>query len=344
MTSRGRLLLGALLAIILLLLFFRGVAWSDLGRAFGRAHLGYLALVVLATLVTYALRAWRWGLLLQPLVEVPYGRLFSATYVGFMTGLLVPRAGEVVRPYLVARRHPVRTSAAFASIILERLFDLITVLAFFGLYFFVLPTPAAQREGTLLDTLKVGAAVVSVISAVVLGLLIAFHAHAERLLALADRVFRLLPGAVARPAREMLGSFGKGLAVLQAPIPHLLAIAGQSVLVWLAIAAGVYWNNRAFGIGLPFHAAFLILGFLTVGVAVPTPGMVGGFHESFLLALTQAYGVNKGVAAAAGITLHALNSLPVLILGLLLLGGEGLTLGRVAEMTEEGSAPEGGPP
>ena len=79
--------------------------------------------------LTYLIRAWRWGFLLAPLARVPLLRLFSITNVGFAAGLVIPRAGEVVRPYLVARHHGLKTSAAFASIILERLFDLITVLA-----------------------------------------------------------------------------------------------------------------------------------------------------------------------------------------------------------------------
>ena len=70
-----------------------------------------------------------------------YADLFSATMVGFASGLLVPRAGELLRPWLVSRRHPIPTSAGFATIILERLVDLITVLALFALYLFVLPAP-----------------------------------------------------------------------------------------------------------------------------------------------------------------------------------------------------------
>ena len=65
-----------------------------------------------------------------------------------------------------------------------------------------------------------------------------------------------------------------------------------------------------------------MVAFLTVGVAVPTPGAVGGFHEFYLLALTQAFGVDKHVAAAAGIACHALTNLPVLVLGLALWGGK----------------------
>jgi uncharacterized membrane protein YbhN (UPF0104 family) len=88
-------------------------------------------------------------------------------------------------------------------------------------------------------------------------------------------------------------------------------------------------------VDLPFHSTFLLLAFLTVGVAVPTPGNVGGFHEAYLLAMTQAFGVPRETAAAAGIAGHALGNLPVLILGLVFLGREGLTMGRVAKMTQE---------
>jgi uncharacterized membrane protein YbhN (UPF0104 family) len=169
----------------------------------------------------------------------------------------------------------------------------------------------------------------------VLAVLLAFHSHAPRALALADRILVRLPDRLAAPVRQGLEAFSAGLGVLQAPWPHLLKIAGQSLLTWLSIAFGIWVNNRAFGIQLPFHSAFLMLGFLTVGVAVPTPGMVGGFHYAYQLALTQAYGVDKGTAAAAGIACHALTNIPVLVLGLFFLAREGLTLGKVAQMTEK---------
>jgi len=331
----GRYLVGGLLALILMGLFLRGVEWHALLGALRSAHPGYLASVLVTTLVTFAARSWRWGDLLAPLVKVRFGRLFSATIVGFMTGLFIPRAGEVVRPYLIARRHGIRTSAAFASIILERLVDLLTVLALFGLYLYVLPLPEAQTRGTLLGVLKAGGGLAGLAALGLLALLVAFHLKADRAMALVDGGLAWLPGRFARPLSQGLRSFGAGLAVLQAPPAHLLKIFGQSLLVWFAIALGIWLNNRAFGIELPFHSSFLIIGFLTVGVAVPTPGMVGGFHESYLLALTQAYGVDRHTAAAAGLVLHALSNLPVLVLGLLWLGGEGLTLGKVSELTDD---------
>ena len=340
-STHRRLVAGGILALGLLLLFFRGVDWMALRAAFRSADPLFLTGVVAATLVTYAARAWRWGYLLAPLARVPFMRLFSVTLVGFMSGLLVPRAGEVVRPYLIARHHGLKTSAAFASIILERLVDLIAVLGLFFLYLYVLPHPAAQTRGPLLGALRLGGALAAAAAGAVLALLFAFHVQAERAMALVDRLLSPLPARLSRPASRGLRSFASGLAVLQASPAHLLAILGQSLVVWLAIAASFYCCNRAFGVDLPFHSTFLLIAFLTVGVAVPTPGNVGGFHEAYLLAMTQAFGVPRDIAAAAGITGHALGNLPVLVLGLVFLGREGLTVGKVAAMTEEPPASPG---
>jgi hypothetical protein len=329
-----RVALSLLLAVGLLILFFRGVDWNAMGRAFRAADPVYLCGVVLVTLVTYAARAWRWGFLLAPLARVPFSRLFSATVIGFMSGLLVPRAGEVVRPYLVARNFPVSTSAGFASIVLERLVDLITVLLLFALYLYVLPAPAAQTRGPLLGVLKVAGAAAGAGALVILVVLLAWHRYADLAMRLADRLLRPFPARFAGAVSRAVRSFGEGLAVLKASPAHLAAILGQSLVVWLLLALGIYWNNRAFGLTLPFHTAFLILAFLTVGVAIPTPGTVGGFHAFYRAALTEAYGVDNDVAAAAGIASHALGNLPVLLLGLAFLGREGLTVGKVANMSE----------
>jgi uncharacterized protein (TIRG00374 family) len=337
-SARLRLGVGVALALALLFFFFKDMDWPALGRALRTADPLFLAGVVLAAILTYTLRAWRWGYLLAPMARVPFLDLFSATTVGFMTGLVIPRAGEIVRPYLVAQRHGVTTSAGVATIILERLFDLLTVLLLFGLYLFVLPAPAAQSHGPVMEVVKAAGAFVALAALVLLALLVVFHARADEALAFFDRLLRLFPQWLARWAGGVLRAFAGGLAVLKAPLPHLLAIVAQSFLVWLSIAASIWFNNRAFGIGLPFHATFLIIAFLTVGVAIPTPGMVGGFHGFFVLATADVFGVHREVAGAAAIACHALSNLPVLVLGLAFLGREGLSLGRVAEMTERKDA------
>jgi uncharacterized membrane protein YbhN (UPF0104 family) len=329
-----RLLVGALLGVGLLALFFRGLDWSALLDAFRAADPRYLVGVVLSTVLTYLARAWRWGYLLRPLARVPLMRLFAITNVGFATGLVIPRAGEVVRPYLVARHHELQTSAAFASIILERLFDLITVLALFAAYLYVLPTPP-QQTGSLGNALQAGGALAAAGALGALGLLLWLTFKREAALRLFDRVFDRLPTRVGGALSRALHSFTLGLGVLRASPGHLAAIGAQSLLLWLVIALGLYWNNLAFGLTLPFHTAFLMLGFLTVGVAVPTPGMVGGFHASYKIALTQVFGVAEPTAVAAALSSHALSNLPVLVLGLVFLGREGLSWGGVTRLASE---------
>lgn len=334
--ERGRLLLGVLAAAVLLAIFFRGMDWAALGHALATAHWLPLAGLVLLTVVLYGVRAWRWGALLAPLGRVRYADLFSATMVGFASGLLIPRAGELLRPWLVSRRYPIATSAGFATIILERLVDLVTVLAMFALYLFVLPTPAAQTHGRLMDLLKLGGALTGVGALVVLAFLLALHTNAERVVGTIERLTSRAPRWIAEPVGRALRAFSDGLAVLRAPLPHLVLIGAQSVAIWLLIALSFHLNHIAFGIALPYHATFLLIAFLVVGVAIPTPGMVGGFHAFYLLALSEVFGVDRERAAAAGIAAHALSNLPILVFGLALLGREGLSLGRVAEVTRAG--------
>jgi hypothetical protein len=309
--------------------------WSALGTALREARLLPLLGLMVVTLGVYAARAWRWGDLLLPLGRVRYPDLFSATMVGFASGLLIPRAGELLRPWLISRRHPIATSAGFATIILERLLDLITVLLLFAVYLFVLPAPAAQIEGRLTELVKLGGAMTAGVALAVLVFLLALHANAERVIGTLEKLLTRAPRWLAEPCSKILRAFSSGLAVLRAPFPLLARIGLESLVVWLLIALGFHLNHMAFGIELPFHANFLLMAFLVVGVAIPTPGMVGGFHAFYLLALSDVFGVPRATAAAAAVSAHALSNLPVLVLGLVLLGREGLSLSKVAGMSRQ---------
>src|SRR5688572_21963520 len=191
-----RLLLGIVLGVGLLAVFFRNLDARAILAAFRAADPWYVSGVVVVTIATYLARAWRWGYLLRPLARVPLWRLFSITNVGFATGLVVPRAGEVVRPFLVARHYGLSTSAAFASIILERLFDLIVVLALFASFLYVLPPPPAQKAGALGDVLQAGGALAGAGALGALALLCWLTWKRETALAFFDGVFARLPQRV----------------------------------------------------------------------------------------------------------------------------------------------------
>ena len=95
----------------------------------------------------------------------------------------------------------------------------------------------------------------------------------------------------------------------------------------------------AFRLAMPFTGSFLLIALLTLGVAVPTPGAVGGFHEAFRVGATAFYGAPDDAAVGAAIVLHLFSIGPSLLLGLLFAAQEGLNLGgmrRLAEQAEQG--------
>ena len=337
MKSAFRLGLGLGLAALLLWFAARGVDGPAFWAALGRARGLELALVVVLTALMYVIRAMRWRLLLPPLKDASILDLFGITNIGFMSGLFIPRAGEILRPYLAARRYKVTVSAGFASIVLERLIDLITVLFLLSLYMFVLPRPAMERSDEIMDRLRAGAGLVFAIAIAGLLFLAALRTEGGMARRLLDGILGFLPKSVSAKVSDLVGSFIAGLDVFGSSPAQWVRLAGESLLLWGMIGLIIHLNSIAFGFNLPFHTAFLIIAFLTVGVAIPTPGMVGGFHASYTLALTAIYGISKDKAIAAGLVLHALQNLPVLILGIAFLGREGLSFGSMRRITERSS-------
>ncbi len=344
MNSALRLTSGVALAALLLWLATRGVNSHELLEAMAHARPLPLILLVVLTVLMYAIRAMRWRLLFPSLQDAPIFDLFAITNIGFMAGLFLPRAGEIVRPYLAARRYKVGVSAGLASIVLERLIDLITVLFLLALYMFVLPRPAAERSDALMTTLRAGAGLVFLVALAGLGFLAALRVEGGPARRLLDWTLGLLPTVLGGKVRALVGSFISGLEVFGSSPAQWARLVGESLLLWVSIGVVVHMNSIAFGFDIPLQSAFLIIAFLTVGVAIPTPGMIGGFHASYTLALTAIYGVDQGRAVAAGLVLHVLQNLPVLILGIAFLGREGLSFGAMKQITQRPGTPAPGLP
>lgn len=333
MKSALRFSVGIVLAALLLWLATRGVDPGALVEAMKHAKPLPLLGVVVLTAMMYVIRAMRWRLLFPGLRVASILDLYAITNIGFMAGLVIPRAGEVVRPYLAARRYKVSASAGFASIILERLIDLITVLSLLAFYMFVLPRPAAERSDALMTTLRAGAGMVFVAALAGMGFLAALRVEGGPARRLLEWSLGILPGGVSLKIRHLVASFISGLDLFGSSPAHWARLIGESLWLWVTIGLIIHLNSIAFGFAIPFRTAFLIIAFLTVGVAIPTPGMVGGFHASYTMALHMIYGVDQGKAVAAGLVLHALQNLPVLILGIAFLGREGLSFGNMRELT-----------
>ena len=345
MRSRLRAALVLVLTVGLLAFFLRGVdlagVWAETRRADGRL----LLVSVLITMMTYALRAFRWQYLLAPIGPTRFSTAFETTVMGFAASFLLPaRPGEVLRPYLLARREHLSPTAAFATIILERLLDLITVLLLFGVFVLLVDPASLAADPVLYSRVKLGGLVTAAAAVGGMGVFFVLAGHPERLAAWALRVERVLPAKLAHAVAGLVESFAQGLAVMRQP-GRLLVSLVLSCPLWLSIAAGIWVASHAFHMTFSYLGSFLVMTLLVVGVAMPTPGQVGGFHAMYRLAVTTFFGVPDTTAVGAAIVLHAVSFVPVTLLGLMFMAREGLSFGRMRSMRREaGEAGTAGSP
>jgi hypothetical protein len=338
MRPRVRTILVFALTLGLLGFFFRnadmGAVWAETRRADALLLFGAL----IATLATYLLRALRWQYLLAPIGHTHFSTAFRATVIGFAASFLLPaRAGEVIRPYLLARREGLPTTAAFATVILERLLDLITVLLLFASFVFTSASGVVSGDPAQLARVKFGGGLAALAALAALGVLFALAGHPERMGRAALRIERVLPAKLAHAVARAVESFAQGLAVMRQP-GRLLVSLVLSVPLWLSIAAGIWMTTRAFHITLPYTASFLIMTILVVGVAMPTPGAVGGFHAAYQISVQTFFGVATDRAVGAAIVLHAISFMPVTILGIIYMARDGITLSRARTLANETDA------
>lgn len=334
----------AALTLALLAWFFQQADPSKVWREIRNAEPWALAALLGATALTYILRALRWQFLLRPIGPTRFSQAFRTTVIGFAANTVLPfRAGEMVRPYLLARREGLSVAATFTTIILERLLDLVTVLSFLGL-FVVFFDPGLDRvNATVYRGVKLGGLLGAIGAAAVL-LVLALNAVRPALThRIVDFCLRPLPRGLRGRLSGLIYGLLDGLAVTRDPVCLAQAIA-LSIPLWLSIAAGIWLVTAAFHMTIPFTGSFLIVALLTVGVAVPTPGAVGGFHEFFRIGAAVFYGVDNDRAVGAALVLHAASFFPVTLLGGLFMMQDGLDLARVRRIGDEARARGGDVP
>jgi uncharacterized membrane protein YbhN (UPF0104 family) len=178
--------------------------------------------------------------------------------------------------------------------------------------------------------------------------LLAFMAagHPKELGDLARRAQRFLPSRLAHALAHLVERFADGFAVMRYPGILIRAML-LSLPIWLSLAFGIWLVAHAFHIAMSFTGTFLVVALLTVGVAAPTPGAVGGFHYAFRVAATVYFGAPSERAVGAAIALHAICFVPVTLLGLVFMLQDGLELSRLkqlaAQASEQGEASVGQP-
>jgi uncharacterized protein (TIRG00374 family) len=310
-----------LLAVIALLLWWRGPDWDLAYHAFDPVNWGWIAFALALNLVSVFARSVAWKLTIDQALDPPrpgYDRVFSAFSVGLLANAVLPgRIGELAR-VAVLRRHVPRgrgsSGALVGTVFAHRLFDLF---------------PALLLVGYVLSTAKIpNWAVTSLIAVAIVGAALFAAAFASA------RRNEGEPVESTKPLRQLLAMARQGLAVLRSPLPALGAILLQCAGWFLQLLA-VYVAMRAFGIHAPLPAAGLVLLLMNVATVFPLwPGNIGLLQAAVALPLVQ-YGVAYSTGFAYALVLQVMEMSVGVGVGLVFLAREGLTFATLRDLPAE---------
>ncbi|MBK7090941.1 MAG: flippase-like domain-containing protein [bacterium] len=319
---------GILIAAFFLYLFVEKIEWDRVISAIRQANYWWLIPNVAMIFASMALRAWRWGIMVNPLKKCSFRGLYAATMIGFMASNILPaRLGELARPLSLGKIEDVSRSAAMATTLIERVFDLLTLLALFTLIILFKEFPASVAED--LGHLETAGWLFLGVTMFAVMILTLLKFRTQATLGVLNRILHIFPQRIKEVGSDLLVKFASGLEVLSDP-KSVLLISAQSALLWVVMALSNYFIFLAFDMSfLPLDASFVVLAVVSVGIMLPNaPGFIGPYQYLTVLSLSL-YGVDKDTAAACSIVMWATQYFTITIAGLYHLKQEHLSLKEV---------------
>lgn len=314
-----RFWIGILISVIFLYFSLRGLELAEFWKALQQANYWWLIPGVGVYFIGVWVRSWRWHYMLRPLKKISTSTMFPIVAIGYMGNNIFPaRAGEVLRAAVLKEREGVPISASLATVVVERIFDGVVMLAF---VFLNLPE-LARLTGISITVAQVEISIpqLAVVGTIIfVGALLAFMAAAmfprtsEKIVDWI--VVKFVPGRFKDQTRSITIRFLSGLESLRSPFEALM-IFFTTVLIWL-LETGKYWFvMHAFQqIDVSFFTLMLMNGIVNLATTIPSaPGYVGTFDAPGIAVLI-AYGVNQAVAASYTLVLHVALWFPITILG-----------------------------
>jgi uncharacterized protein (TIRG00374 family) len=325
----------ALLAFALLALFLNGVDLREVWRNVQSADPLLVAVAIVFAMLTYVARSVRWKYLLEPVGHARLRTAFRTTIIGFAALSLLPlRIGDPLRSFLLARKEGLSQPATLATVIAERVLDAMAVVVLLAVYVWGFADPAVRtlEEFATLKVSALGAAAAAVAGVATMWLL---GTHPERVGAIVRLAAHVAPHRTVDVVARFATRLSHGFAAARSPRLLVLSIL-WSFSVWLVIATEAWLVTRAFGLELSFPGIFLVQTFLVLGVSVGTPAGVGAYHFAYQFSMMKFFGAPESDATAAAIVLHAISFGPVVLLGILYMVQDGLSLGGLRRLADEG--------
>jgi uncharacterized membrane protein YbhN (UPF0104 family) len=305
------------------------IFWSTLRAMDAR----WLAASIFFSYGTYFVRAFRWAVLLRPLRPHPrFWPLFSATVIGFTAVTVLGRAGEFVRPWLIASREDVPVASQVAAWVVERLYDLLIALAVFGFALSRVSGAGFSLGPALSWALETGGLMIGLLSAFGLGVLLAMKYRSEHIQRWILRLMSFLSEHHFNRVERVVIAFLDGVSSTKSQSAMVWMIT-YTLVEWLLIAACYACVLNAFGgsVRMTLIQIMILMGFVSFGSIVQLPGIGGGMQVTALLVLTEIFSVPIEVATGLAIILWVMVFLTITPLGVGLALHEGLSWAKLRE-------------
>ena len=336
------LIIGIFLIIVSLYFAGRDVNINEMGRALASAHYIYLIPAFILVGMSFIFRTMRWRYLVRSVKpDVRTRDLFSPLMVGFMSNVLPARAGEFIRAYLLSKKEKISFSASFATIFIERLFDmsLVLLLLFFVIFFSsdLFPQSDTEKYRELMGYMKKFGLISFCLCIFILLFSLFLHFWNDTAIKIVNYFIRPLPDKWGYKINRMVISFSEGLSIIKDP-GGLLATVILSFLIWGTFVSIYYPLYLAFEIGsIPIIPSLIIL-CLTVAIFItlfPTPGFLGAFQLGCVLALNGIFGVDPDKAFSYGIVAWIVTMGSTIVVGTIFMFKDHISIGEITSHSKE---------
>lgn len=278
------------------------------------ANYFYIIAPIPIMILSHWVRAIRWKTILNPIYQgAGLRNLFSAVCIGYAINNILPRGGEFVRPYFLAKKEKISFSSTFATIILERLLDVITLLILFGITFFIYSDKILALLPSSVDITKIS----YLILILLIVLIFAFYPPVINFIL--TKVVKPISPKLFEKLSDIFSKFLKGFAIIKEPKQYAKLIF-ESILIWFFYALPLFIMFFAFDFssqGMNFLDSVLLLVASGISFSIaPTPGSIGVFHVIVKIILVKFYGYNDEQALAFATVNHGINYLVQILLGI----------------------------
>ncbi|MBD3169744.1 MAG: flippase-like domain-containing protein [candidate division Zixibacteria bacterium] len=308
--------IGIIISAVFLYLAVRKIEFTQVVRAFQEADYWWTIPMIAANIFTMYLRAVRWRFLMAGTKLINIQSLFSSVMVGFMANNILPaRLGEVVRAYSIAKKESISKSGAFATIMVERVFDSFAILLMLAICLVLMPfPPIITKLGYITFALNLGMFI----------FLIALNRYPQPIMKVLSKAVGLFPEKIKNFILRILDRFISGLTVFNDSKQFVFMIL-FTALIWVITAVAGYSIFLAFDLHPPFIIVFVLLVIVAFAIMLPSsPGFIGTYQYGCVLALSL-FDISRETAFPFSVVLWSCQYFPITSLGLYYLRKEAIS-------------------